>query len=572
MNVPGFRAVIARGPEVEARSGSDGVVYLRHPEALSAPAENLIDLLNIAIARYGDRPFLTMCAPASGPGTTYASFGLLVAERSAALRRRGFKRGDVAAVLAANSVEHAVVTFAVLALGGIVAPLSPMHLAHESGRTLLGELVQRIEASWLFTDARLEPAVLACGLPEPIVLAALALEAAKPGLDLVEAARAIAPADPAKVFFTSGTTGAPKPVINTHAMLTASAAMVDAVAPRLPHSETPVILDWLPWHHTYGGNINLHTAMLRGGAFFIDDGLPTPDRFGRTLENLAAIQPTQITNVPVAYPMLVAALKADPHLARQILANVRVCSFGGAALSPSVVAELQTIARETLGETVIFGSGYGMTESSGILCLTYWPTERTDLLGLPLPGETLKLVPHDGVFECRVAGPNVFTGYAGAAVSPFDDEGFFPTGDLVRPAVPGDWSQGLVYEGRLAEDFKLSNGVFVRAGPLREALLDTLRPLAQDVLLCGVNRDAIGALIWPSPDAPADVDASLRARIAAFNATRTTASTRIARAALAASPPGPEEITAKGTLNIGRASQRRADEIDALFGSSRTVL
>lgn len=572
MNMPGFRAVVARAPEVVARPHPDGTVYLSHPDPLSCPARNLIDLLNQAIAGFGPRPFLSMCAPESGPGTTYASFGRQVAERAAMLRRRGFKAGDVVAVLAGNSVEHAVITFAALALGGVAAPLSPMHLLHETGRGLLVDLFGRIGAAWLFTDARLQSAVRASGLPEPIALETFALETGQPPVDLRDAARTIAPDQPAKIFFTSGTTGAPKPVVNTHAMLVASAAMVDAVAPRLPDGKAPVILDWLPWHHTYGGNINLHTAMLRGGAFFIDDGVPTPDRFSRTLENLAAIQPTQITNVPIAYPMLVDALKADPRLARQILANVRVCSFGGAALSPSVVAELQRVARATLGETVIFGSGYGMTETSGILCLTYWPTERTDLLGLPLPGETLKLVPHDGVYECRVAGPNVFGGYAGAEVSPFDEDGFFPTGDLVRPASPDDWSQGLVYEGRLAEDFKLSNGVFVRAGPLREALLGALRPLAQDIMLCGANRDAIGVLIWPAPEAPCEAEGLVRARIADFNASRTTASTRIARAAFAAEPIAAEEITAKGTLNIGRASKRRAAEIDALFRSADTVL
>lgn len=571
MITPGFRAVVARAPEVEARPGPNGIVYLRHPDPLVCPAQNLIDLLNRVIATFGDRPFLSQCAPDSGPGTTYAAFGRRVAERAAALRRRGFEPGDVIAVLAGNSIEHAALTFAALALGGVAAPLSPMHLVHQAGRVLLGELVKRIGASWLVTDARLKSAVCDAGLPDPLLLEALALERDGLPVDLVAAARAIPPEAPAKIFFTSGTTGVPKAVVNTHAMLVVSAAMVDAVAPKLPDGQAPVILDWLPWHHTYGGNINLHTAMLRGGAFFIDDGLPTPDRFGRTLENLAAIQPTQITNVPIAYPLLVAALKADPQLARRILANVRVCSFGGAALSPSVVAELQGIARDTLGETVVFGSGYGMTETSGILCLTYWPTERTDLLGLPLPGETLKLVPHDGVYECRVAGPNVFAGYAGADAAPFDDEGFFPTGDLVRPAAEGDWSQGLVYEGRLAEDFKLSNGVFVRAGPLREALLDALRPLAQDLMLCGANRDVIGVLIWPSPEGPADLD-GLRARIAAFNASRTTASTRIARAALATLPLAVEDITAKGTLNIGRATQRRAAEIESLFRSPQTLL
>ncbi len=567
-----FRTVLAHPPEVIVEQGENGVIYLSHPQALEEQAPNLIGMLDAAVRRFGDNPLLGERGPEGDWSVvTYRAFLSAVGRRAETLGRQGFRRGETAAILASNSVGHAVTAFAVMALGGVVAPLSPMHLAHAAGRSLLGDLISGVGAAWLVVDDRLKSAAVDAGLPSPLTLEDLAHLDGTATIDLADAASRLRPEHPAKIFFTSGTTGTPKAVVNTHAMLVAAASMVDAVSPRLPDDAPPVILDWLPWHHTYGGNINLHTTLLRGGCFFIDDGLPTPDRFARTLENLADIQPTGITNVPIAYPMLVAALDGDRSLARRVLANVRVCSFGGAALAPSVVADIQRIARDVLGETVMFGSGYGMTETGGIIALTYWPTERTDLLGLPLPGVTLKLVPHEGVYECRVAGPNLFGGYKDADAR-FDAQGFFPTGDLVRPAEPDDWSAGLIFESRLAEDFKLANGVFVRAGPLRESLLDALRPLAADLVVCGANRDSIGVIIWPADASSAEVGTTLRSRIQAFNADRTTASTRIARMALTATPPDAEEVTAKGTLNVVRVAQRRATEIDAMFRSPDAAL
>jgi len=569
-----FRRMVARAPQARVRAGRDGIVYLSHPASLRPAARNLIDLLVRAIRKHGPRPFLHERVGEGWRGLTYDAFGEAVARRAGALAGRGVEAGEVVAILSGNSLDHAVTSFAVMALGAVVAPLSPAHLAHAAGRTLLRDLYERLGARKLFIDAALAEPVAEAGFEAPVPLGILDEDLVSTPIDLAAAARRILPEAGAKIFFTSGSTGTPKAVVNSHRMLTASAAMVDAVSPRLPMFARPAVLDWLPWHHTYGGNINLHAVMLRGGAFYSDDGLPTPDRFARTLKNLAEVQPTQITNVPVAYPMLIAALRNDPALAKRVLKNVRACSFGGAALSPSVVADFQTLAVETLGERIMFGSGYGMTETTGIIALVYWRTDRTDLLGLPLPGETVKLVPcDDGRFECRVAGPNLFSGYlAGGVSSVFDEEGYFLTGDAVRPADPDDWSAGLIYDGRLAEDFKLSNGVWVRAGPMREVLLDALRPHAADLLLCGANREAVGALVWPAPGATAETRAALQSLARTFNRDRTTASTRIARLAIAASAPTPAEMTAKGTLNPGRVAVHRAAEIDALFLSPEAAL
>jgi len=568
-----FRHMITRMPQARVLNGPDGVIYLSHPSTLRPAARNLIDLLARAVRQHRARPFLHEWEDGDRRRLTYGEFGAAVARRATALAGRGVRPGEVIAILAGNGIEHAITSFAVMALGGVVAPLSPAHLAHPAGRALLCELYQSAGASRLFIDAPLNGVVTEAGFHEAVALSDFADDKKGEPFDLTAAARRMDPEAAAKIFFTSGSTGMPKAVVNTHRMLIASAAMVDAVSPRLPMFARPVVLDWLPWHHTYGGNVNLHAVMLRGGSFHIDDGLPTLDRFARTLENLAAVQPTQITNVPSAYPMLIAALKRDPNLACRVLKNVRTCSFGGAALSPSVVADFQKLAADTTGERIMFGSGYGMTETTGIIAMTYWRTDRTDLLGLPMPGETLKLVPcDDGRFEYRVKGPNVFSGYLNGAANAFDKEGYFQTGDAVRPANPGDWSAGLIYDGRLAEDFKLSNGVWVRAGPMREALLDALRPHAADLLLCGANREGVGALVWLAPGAPDEAKASIRALAQAFNQGRTAASTRIARLELAASPPAAVEMTAKGTLNPSRVAAIRAEEIQALFQSSEAAL
>lgn len=555
-----------RPAEVRVRNGKDGVVYLQHPREYRAPARNLVDLLAQAIRRYGSRAFMHERSGAGWAGLTYAEFGARVARCASALSRRGVQAGDIVAILARNSIDHAVANFAVMALGAAVAPLSPAYVAQPSGRSLLVSLLSAIGPKLLLLDAGIAELANEPGFGKAVALPDLMRTADDEEIDLKLAAAKVQPSAAAKVLFTSGSTGTPKAVGNSHAMLVASAAMVDAVSPRLPDGKAPVIVDWLPWHHTYGGNINVHIVMLRGGAFHIDDGLPTPALFQRTLENLAEVRPTQITNVPIAYPMLIEALKRDERLAQRVLKNVHACSFGGAALSPSVVEAFQDLARETIGQKVAFGSGYGMTETGGIIALTYWATERTDLLGLPLPGETMKLVPcDDGRYECRVSGPNIFAGYLNSEVSSFDDEGYFRTGDAMRKA-GAVWKEGLIYDGRLAEDFKLANGVWVRVGPLREAYLDALRPFVSDVLICGANRDSVGALVWLSPGGE-DSMREIEARTATFNVGRKTPSTRIACVAAAGSAPEPVEMTAKGTLNVARATANRRDEIDALFAN-----
>jgi feruloyl-CoA synthase len=546
-----------------------GAVYLCCGEPLEVHHANLIALLRDAVRRFGDQPFIHERSEPGEPwrGLSFEAFAVCVARDGGRLLELGVVRGDRVVILARNSISHLSASFAVMALGATAVPLSPLYLAHPTGAAMLAGLARAVGTKLVLVDADILPNCAA----EDFGGRAIALQglSAVPGdpLNLAQAEAGISPKDAAKIMFTSGSTGSPKPVINTHGMLCAAASALHQIGPKPAEKGTDTGVDWLPWHHAYGGNVNVHGALISGARLFIDAGMPTPAGLPVTLANLADVGPTVMTTVPAAFGPMLSAFKADPALARAVFRNLTRLSFGGAALAASVIDAYQDLAVEVTGARIHFGSGYGMTETCGILALVYWLSDRGDLLGLPVPGVEMKLVPlEDDRLECRVRGPNVFSGYPGHATQPFDDEGFFITGDAVQPADPADWSQGLIFAGRVAEDFKLANGVWVKAGNLRAEALERLGPLALDAVLVGASRDEVGLLVLGAPGVDND---RIRQRLAGAFEGR-SASARIARAALLTSPPDPQqgEITAKGTLNVARVTQNRAGEIDALFADA----
>lgn len=562
----GYRATRFLPPQVTVRT-DDGAIYLRHPDALVNPHRNLISLLLSAAERFGDRPFLHERPAPGAPwsSVSYEGFADLVARTASRLEAEGIVRGDAVVILARNSIAHAAATFGAMALGAVAVPLTPLYLAHPAGADILRRLSSAAGAKLALVDADL---LAGPGSDLNLCDRSLPLQEVADGsgvtIDLRAAEAAIAPDDLAKILFTSGSTGTPKPTPNTHGMLTAATAMVDQAGAKPAGGEPEVMVDWLPWHHTYGGNVNLHAALQAGGRFHIDGGGPTAAGLPISLANLADVGPTILTTVPAAFGPMLSAFRADPVLARAVFRNLSRMSFGGAALAASVVDAYQDLAQELIGARMQFGSGYGMTETGGILALVYWPTERGDLLGLPLPGVEFKLVPQeDGRYECRVRGDNIFKGYIGHTDQPFDDEGFFVTGDAVRAADPEDWGQGLVFSGRVAEDFKLANGVWVRAGGLRAEALDRLGPLALDAVVVGADRDEVGLLLLPAAGV---TEQALRERLGGLYEGR-SASSRITCAAALKSPPDVRsgELTAKGTLNAARVNAARSAEIETLF-------
>jgi feruloyl-CoA synthase len=514
-----------------------------------------------------DAPFLSERLGEGWQTVSYESF----ADRVALAASR-IGSGERVAIVARNSIATAIATFAVMAQGGTVIPLSPGYLLHPNGVDTIRKLIADCEPTRLLADHDLlAPLSPIAG----IEIADIAGLTGNRPIDLRAAAAGIAPSTLAKILFTSGSTGKPKAVPNTHAMLCAAIQMAEDVRPRLLDRSSSERVDWLPWHHTFGGNVNFLATLLSGSHFYIDDGLPTPAGFARMMSNLALVGPHSLTTVPAALIAMIDAMERNGPLAAAVLRNVHVVLFGGAPLDAHVGARFQTLAVHTLGRRIMFGSGYGMTETAGVISHVHWPSERADLMGAPLPGVELKFVPYDeDRFECRVRGANVFSGYSRRDnADTFDEEGYFRTGDAVRPVDPEDWSAGVVLDGRIAEDFKLANGTWVRAGTLRARIRAALGPFVRDVLLVGAGQADVGLLMVPMV---ADiVDQPVQEAIRRFNAEQGGGvTTRIGRAAWLSSKPDPArgEINEKGELNPVRATRERAEEIRALYASEPTIL
>lgn len=389
----------------------------------------------------------------------------------------------------------------------------------------------------------------------------------------VEAAFAsVNPDDIAKILYTSGSTGLPKGVITTYRMMCANQQAMAQVWPFLA-KQRPIICDWLPWSHTFGSSHNFNMALANGGTFYIDAGKPAPGLFEMTVANLADVRPTIAFNVPAGYARLVERLEADDDVAAAFFSRLQLIFYAAAALPQDVWSRLEAISRRITGRVVPMTSSWGLTETAPAATTAHFPLDRAGVIGTPLPGVRLKLVPSNDKTEIRVAGHSVTPGYfndAEQTSTAFDEEGFFITGDAVRLADPGDPNAGLVFDGRVAEDFKLSTGTWVSVGTLRPAIVAAASPLLLDCVVTGHDRDWLGLLVWLAPgqvDDPA-MRERLRRAIAQHNMNHNnTSSTRIRRAAILTSPPSIDtgETTDKGYINQRRALIQRADVVDRLY-------
>jgi feruloyl-CoA synthase len=398
----------------------------------------------------------------------------------------------------------------------------------------------------------------------------------------------IAPDDVAKILFTSGSTGTPKGVINTHRMICSNQQAILQTLPFLG-DEPPVLVDWLPWHHTFGGNHNVGIVVYNGGSLYLDEGRPMPGAFDESVRNLRQVAPTVYLNVPKGYEELVRALRRDPALASTFFGRVQVLFYAAAGLSQHVADELQEIALATCGERLVLVTGLGSTETAPMAICRPWESELSSAIGLPVPGVEAKLVPWGGKLEIRVRGPNVTPGYwrqDALTRDAFDDEGFYCMGDAARLVDPCDVSKGLVFDGRIKEDFKLSTGTWVSVGPLRARILTHFAPYVRDAVIAGHDRDEVGMLIVPDIDAcrtlcpdlatlappsavigHSGVKSCLRALLATFAAGATGSATRLGRAIVLEQPPSLDagEITDKGSLNQRAILDRRSPLVDDLY-------
>jgi feruloyl-CoA synthase len=394
-----------------------------------------------------------------------------------------------------------------------------------------------------------------------------------------------------KFLLTSGSTGQPKAVINTQRMWCANQTMIGDTL-RFVQEQKPVFLDWLPWNHTFGGNHNVGIALFYGGALYIDDGKPTPNGIAATVRNLREIAPTIYFNVPKGFEALVPHLRADEALRKTFYSRLHLTFFAGAALSQHVWDALDELAGETTGWRLPMLTGLGATETAPS-ALFNWPgPSLAGWLGLPVPGVELKLVPSDGRYEARVRGPNITPGYwrdPALTAAAFDDEGFYCFGDAVRFVDRDDPQQGLIFDGRISEDFKLATGTWVHVGRLRTGLIKACAPLVRDVVIAGINRDDASALILleedaarlACPDLPAGaplsalarhavVRAQIQAGLDAHHAASTGSSTRVFRAAILDTPPSLDlgEVTDKGSINQRAVLQARAALVAALYADA----
>jgi feruloyl-CoA synthase len=345
-----------------------------------------------------------------------------------------------------------------------------------------------------------------------------------------------------------------------------------------------VIVDWAPWHHTAGGNHNFGFVLYNGGSFYIDEGKPAAGAIEITVQNLRDVAPTWYFTVPKGYDALLPYLHADAELRKKFFSRLKVLWFAGAALSQSLFDAMQELALVSCGERIMFLTGLGATESAPMAIARTWQSSDSTNMGVPVPGVELKLVPYEGKLEARLRGPNITPGYwrqPDLTRDAFDADGFYKLGDALKFEDPADPGQGLLFDGRVAEDFKLATGTWVNVGVLRAQLLAQLEPYARDVVLTGADRDQIGVLIFPNLDACSQVAGSVaadvtrhpqvldavRSRLAAFAATSTGSSTRVCRAVLLAEPPSLDagEMTDKGSINARAVLVRRAELLAELY-------
>ena len=560
---------------------ADGSILLHNPTPLADVFDTAVGALAYWAANKPVRPWL---AERSGEGwrtITYGQGGAEVRAIAGGLAGLGLARGEPLLILARNSIDHAVIAFAAMSLGVSIAAVSPQYGLQGADLSRLAHAVELIGPSAVLVD---DPAAFADALDSDVLagLPVIITRGARPGAVIIDDLRRAPPLDAtarpediAKLLLTSGSTGRPKAVICLHRAVAVTAAQV---AGCFEDPEPPVVVNQAPWSHSLGANAILQMATTRGGVVYIDAGQPVAGRHHETIRNLKEIAPTYHNMVPAGWDLLAGELERDADLARVFFSRVRLLQYGGAALGQSTCDRIQAVARATVGEGISFSSGYGATETGPTATNVHWPNVTMGLMGLPLPQTTVKLAPSQGRLEFRVKGPQISAGYyrnPEATAGAFDEEGFYKLGDAARMVDPDHLEHGLIFDGRLSENFKLSNGTFVNAGALRVAAVSAIGGAAADAVVCGEGYGGVGLLIFLNRPfceglTPEQVRETIRAGLAAHNARAGGASGRVDRALiLDDAPHAPSgEITDKGYINQTLARARRRDSIARMFDDS----
>ena len=564
---------------VDVEHRPDGSVILRSPQPLGRRERAIGEWLVRWARDVPDRVFLADRSARPWRTVTYRE--ALDAARSIgqALIDRGLGAARPVAILSDNSVDHALVALGATYVGVPVAPISAAYSLASTDHAKLKAIFRLIKPGLVFADAgeQFAPALDAVEREgTPIA----ELRSAAPTAAVDAAFARVGPETIAKILFTSGSTGTPKGVINTHGMLTANQQMLAQGWPFV-EDRPLVVLDWLPWSHTFGGNHNFNLVLRNGGSLFIDGGKPAPGLIDATVQNLRDIAPTIYFNVPRGFDLLLPYLEDDPSLRRRFFRNLDLLFYAGAALPQNLWARIERLAMSETGGRLAMVSAWGSTETSPLATQVHFPIERAGVVGLPAAGCEIKLVPSGGKLEARVRGPNVTPGYYhrdDLTREAFDEEGFYRIGDALKFADPSRPASGLVFDGRVAEDFKLTTGTWVHVGAVRVRLIAAGDPLIQDAVITGHDRDEVGALVFLTATAKqmdaAVVREQLAAALGAFAAESAASSMCPARALIATEPLSIDagEITDKGYINQRAVLERRAALVEELYSGGASVV
>ena len=591
--------------DVEREIRPDGTILLRSKHRLSPTVARTGDWLHNWAGEAPDRVFIAERSGAGWREESYASMLGKVREVGTALLARGMGPETPILVISGNGVDHGILALAAQYVGVPIVPVAEQYALVHGAHGRLREVASLIRPNMVFAvDAAQFGEALALDIFEGVEIVA-SRTGNRPGsrrvtafaellkgddsIDVDAAFAKVTPDTVGKILMTSGSTSSPKGVLTTHRMMCVNQTQLADALPFL-RKRPPVIVDWLPWNHVFGGSHNFNMMLANGGSLYIDDGKPVKGLFERTVENLKLKTGTLAFNVPLGFGMLLSALEQDADLRRRFFEDLDLVFYAGASLPQETWSGLERMAMEVKGEIPLMTSSWGLTETAPAAMMQQEPAPRSGIVGVPVNGVTVKLIPDEDMrCEVRVKGPSIMPGYFSdpeKTAAAFDDEGFFITGDAMVFLDPDDPNKGMRFDGRISEDFKLQSGTWVRAAQLKLDMLSRLAPLAADLIITGADRKQIGVMIFPNVAELARegfelteedgaiacslLQGEIHRRLSERAREISGSSALVARAIVLAEPPSmPEgEMTAKGNLNIRKVLARREALLQRLYSDN----
>ena len=605
--LPPFKPFPQKPPSIAVTRKPDGTIYIRSLYPLGTMQRSIAHLLEERAAQHPERNFIGERTPLPGGKlgdwryTTYGHTNDCASAIAQSLLNRGLTDETPLMVLSGNSIAHAAMMLGAMKARVPVAPVSVAYSLMSADHSKLRHVFEVTRPKMIFAEQGPLYARALAALPldgvEVVTVTPIPDRPTTPFDDLLRVNVGPAVAESmdridhgtvAKYLFTSGSTGMPKGVIQTHGMMCAVVAAQEALrTEEQDPDEIPQSLEWMPWNHISAGNIGFNNNLRAGGTVHLDAGKPIPGMFEETIRNLREIAPLGFGSAPIAFSWLAEAMERDPALRDKFFSKMRYVGYGGATLSQDIYERIQALSIAATGERIPLTTMYGATETQGVT-VVHWVTERVGLIGLPLPGITLKLVPNGTKLEVRVKGPTVTPGYLhrpDLTKAAFDEEDFYSLGDAAKFVDENDPEKGLVFDGRVTEDFKLHSGTWVSVGTLRAQAIAVASPLIQDAIVCGHDKEYVALLAWPNMAAAKEICADtvrsspeeiihspkvkefVRARFAEHNATGSGSSTKIRRVMLMLEPPSIDghEITDKGYINQRATLERRKRLVELLY-------